>query len=156
MIGHWYYRQVLTIWYELVVFILNLGIWNFVYVRNEPTWCFGGICSPHAEVGFGTSLYQQAFYACVTEDFFNNKGMFIQKIIRLCVVGVWYNKQKYNIKICCFLARFVDRQIGFTRCSWSQVSACSDYLRLAFEIKLMSVATPTHQRSNAIRLPALT
>ena len=52
-------------------------------------------------------LYKQGFYACVTEDFFNNKGMFIQKIIRLCVVGVWYNKQKYNIKICCFLERFV-------------------------------------------------
>ena len=46
----------LTIWYELVIYILNLGIWNFVYVRNEPLWCFGGIYSPQAEVGFGASL----------------------------------------------------------------------------------------------------
>ena len=29
------------------------------------------------EVGFGASLYKQGFYACVTEEFLNNKGMFI-------------------------------------------------------------------------------
>ena len=31
-------RQVLAIWYELVIYILNLGIWNFVYMfgMNPP------------------------------------------------------------------------------------------------------------------------
>ena len=79
--------------------------------------------------------------------------------------------------------RFVDRQIGFTRCSWSQVSArsnkerqdrigydrtrscwsqfsaCSDYLRPPFEIKLMSEAPlPTSalmQAASTLLLSAL-
>ena len=28
----------------------------------------------------------------------NNEGLFVWKIILLCVVGIWYNKQKCDIK----------------------------------------------------------
>ena len=45
-----------------------------MFGMNHPDVLVGHV---QAEVGFGASLYKQGFYACVTEDFFNNKGMFI-------------------------------------------------------------------------------
>ena len=73
--------------------------------------------------------------------------------------NIWYQNFMFSCAICC-------KQIGFTRCSWSyvsarsnsdrqsgigydrmrccwsQFSACSDFLRPPFEIKLMSETPP--------------
>ena len=45
-----------------------------MFGMNHPDVLVGYV---QAEVGFGASIYKQGFYACVTEDCFNNKGMFI-------------------------------------------------------------------------------
>ena len=66
------------------------------------------------EVGFRASLYRQVFYACGTTDFCFNNGLLVWKIILLCVVSIWYEKRKCDIKKWCFLTWFdIDRYIGW-------------------------------------------
>ena len=89
-------RQVLTIWYELVIYILNLGIWNFVYMFGmNPPDVLVGYVHRRRKSDLGRLYISRASTHASLRIFFNNKGMFIWNIIRLCVVGVWHNKRKY-------------------------------------------------------------
>ena len=71
-------RQVLTIWYELVIYILNLGIWNFVYVFGmNPPDVLVGYVHRRRKSDLGRLYISRASTHASLRIFFNNKGMFI-------------------------------------------------------------------------------